>query len=161
MTEHNMMIGIATVLATVGTLAGALLSRRFRKGYGISILIPFRAPSSDDQRVKNLNWLKSYWKAQLPGAEIVIGEDPEMDKPFSKSAAVNDAAARAKGDIFVIIDADGYIKAESVLHCAQEIREARKRKQRLWFVPYRQFYRLTQDASQCLLQSDPRHPFQF
>lgn len=162
MTEH-IIIGVALATAAVAsaTLAGTLLARRLRKGAGISIIIPFRCSDPDDQRVKNLEWLRLYWRAQLPGAEIVMGEDSDWNRPFSKSIAVNDGAAKATGDIFVIVDADGYISAESVLHCASEIRAARKKGERLWFVPYRQFYRMTQDASQWLLRSDPAKPFKF
>ena len=161
MTGHEMIIGIE-IVAVVGVIASmGALALRPRKGHGISIIIPFRCSDPDDQRVKNLEWLKRYWRSQLPGAEIVMGEDPDWNRPFSKSIAVNNAAARAKGDIYVIVDADGYISAESVLHCAHEIREARKKGERLWFVPYRQFYRLTQDASKWLLRSDPAQPYKF
>ena len=81
--------------------------------------------------------------------------------PFSKSVAVNDAASKATGDVFVIVDADGFLSAESVLHCAKEIRSARKNQKKLWFIPYRQFYRLTEEASKYLLESDPARPYQF
>jgi len=85
----------------------------------------------------------------------------ETSAPFSKSAAVNDAASRATGDIFVIVDADGYVDADAILHCAREIRSARTKGHRQWYVPYRQFYRLTEDASQDVLHSSPENPYQF
>ena len=147
-------IGAAILLTSV-----ALRSRR--RGHGISILIPFRCLDKTNQRVKNFEWLKQYWSVQLPGAEIIVGEDEDMDKPFSKSVAVNNAASRATGDIFVIVDADGYIDPNAVLHCAKEIRKARRLGKKLWFVPYRQFYRLTQEASAELLASDPANPVLF
>jgi len=106
-------------------------------------------------------WVKKYWKTQLPGAEVIIGHDPFLKLPFSKSVAVNNAVAKSKGDILVIADADGYFPAELVLHCAQKIRKARKKGQRLWYVPYRQFYRLTEEASMCVLTSSPDDPYQF
>jgi hypothetical protein len=160
------MIGhLAAIAGSVAVLIGtaaAFISRRLRKGHGISIVIPFRVPKSGkDQRVKNFVWLLRYWKHQLPGAEIIVGRDMQHDLPFSKSAAVNDAAARAKGDILVIVDADGYISIDAVLHCAKEIREAQGRGQRLWFVPYRKFYRLNETASRHLLSSDPANPLKF
>jgi glycosyltransferase involved in cell wall biosynthesis len=133
-------------------------------GYGISILVPFQCSDSASERVKNWEWLERYWKAQLPGAEVIMGRDYEaVEKsiPFSKSVAVNNAASKASGDIFVIVDADGYIPAEYVLQCADEIRRARKRGHRLWFVPYRQFYRLNAEATQQVLQSNPYEPYQF
>ena len=89
------VIMVAETLALVGAAgAGAfLVSRKFRKGHGISILIPFRCTDPDSPRMKNVEWLKRYWAAQLPGAEVIIGEDPDTSRPFSKSVAVNNAAA--------------------------------------------------------------------
>jgi hypothetical protein len=161
MMTHMAIIGEAVALAGV-LAAGAKLALSRRRGHGISILIPFRASVDQIQRLRNVVWLKRYWKAQLPGAEIVIGKDPQVEgSPFSKSAAVNDAASKASGDILVIVDADGYISADAVLYCAKEIRESRKRGRKLWFVPYRKFYRLTEAASNSLLQSHPKSPLKF
>jgi hypothetical protein len=158
------MITVAAIVAFLTRLVS-----RFRKGWGISILIPFRCIGLrnnngrllGEERLKNVEWLLRYWEAQLPGAEIIIGSDPDYDKTFSKSVAVNDAARRAKGDVFVIVDGDGFIAVESVLHCVKEIRKARKKGRNLWFVPYRQFYRLTEEASRLLLASSPADPYPF
>jgi glycosyltransferase involved in cell wall biosynthesis len=142
--------------------AGVLSWLRFgRRGHGISIIIPFRAPRIPDERVRNLEWLKQYWRSQLPGAEVIIGEDPDTFRAFSKSVAVNHGVKKSKGDVLVIVDADGYLPAESVLYCAEEIRTARKNGHRLWFMPYRKFYRLSNDATLRLLKSDPREPYVF
>jgi glycosyltransferase involved in cell wall biosynthesis len=150
------------ITAMVGLVSvGIAAALRRRRGHGISILIPFRCPDKTNPRVRNVEWLQRYWRAQLPGAEIIFGDDPEMSKPFSKSVAINNAVAKSKGDVLVIVDADGYIPAESVLHCATEIRQARKRGKKLWFVPYRYFYRLTEAASLMVLNSNPAKPHQF
>jgi len=135
--------------------------RRIRSGHGISIIIPFRAPSVPDERVRNIEWLKQYWRTHLPSAEVIIGEDPDTHRAFSKSVAVNAGVAKSKGDVLVIVDADGYLTAESVRHCAAEIRTARKLGHRLWFVPYRNFYRLSNDATKRLLRSDIHEPHVF
>jgi hypothetical protein len=140
---------------------------RFQRGHGISLLVPFRCPDQASVRAMNWRWLERYWRAQLPGAEIVMGQDSiasasgclEPPVPFSKCCAVNDAASRAKGDIFVIVDADGYVSASAVLFCAQKIRHALKIGRRRWFVPYRHFYRLTEKAAAQVLESDPAHPY--
>lgn len=140
------------------------MSKQLR-GYGISLLVPFHCPEKGNQRAKNWRWLKKYWSAVLPGAEIVMGEDMVSKKkpsvPFSKSCAVNNAASKATGDIFVIVDADGYIHQNSILACAIKIRRARQRGQSLWFIPYRQFYRLTKQSSQKVLNSRPDKPYRF
>lgn len=131
-----------------------------QRGHGITIVIPFRESRKYPRQAHNFRWLKKYWRKQLPGAQIVVGTD-HAHLPFSKSAAVNDGVARAYGDILVIVDADGYIAVDAVLHCAHEIRRARDRGQRLWFVPYRQFYRLTECASDRVLRSCPEFPYTF
>ncbi len=139
------------------------LSRMF-KGRGISILVPFHCPDKHNQRAKNWHWLKKYWECHLPGAEIIMGEDHYGHRhrlPFSKSAAVNDAASKASGDIFAIVDADGYIDSNAILEAAKKIRHARKRGHKLWFVPYRWFYRLTEECSLRLLHSNPCRPHKF
>lgn len=157
-----MTIILETAALAIATVGGILAMRkRHRKGEGISILIPFRCSDTSHPRVRNVEWLKKYWKAQLPAAELILGEDNDWSRPFSKSVAVNDAVSKASGDVLVIVDADGFISVDTVLECAAEIRDARRRGYPLWFVPYRQFYRLTQEASEKLLHSDPKHPHQF
>ena len=68
---------------------------------------------------------------------------------------------KARGDIFVILDADCLIAGDVIEYCATEIRNARKRGNRLWFMPYRYFYRLTDLASREILNSDPANPPRF
>lgn len=159
------MIAILIALLGVLMISGLIKSwRKHLRGQGVSILVPFLCNDPENQRMKNWEWLRKYWKCHLSGAEIIIGVDHlalETGCPFSKSAAVNDAASRAKGDVFVIVDADGFVSADVVLHCVKEIREAERKGHRLWFVPYRQFFRLTEEASARLLRSDPCHPYQF
>ncbi len=139
--------------------------RRKTEGKGISFLVPFQCKDEKDQRVINWLWLQQYWKCHFPKAEIIVGVDKFSEKhpgiPFSKSAAVNDAASKAHGDVFVIVDADGYITSKEIKHCVHQIREAREEGKFLWFVPYRQFFRLNQKASQKLLDSEPCNPYKF
>lgn len=132
-----------------------------RKGYGITIIIPFRESDKFPRQKQNFKWIKKYLKCHLPWAQIVVGKDKHHHLAFSKSAAVNDGAKKATGDIFVILDADGYISIDAILYCAKKIRHARERGHRLWYVPYRQFYRLTNAASKRVLKSSPCHPYHF
>ena len=131
------------------------------KGRGISLLVP-RSPGVDAGRDRLWDWLQRYWRAHLPLARIVEGRDPEhLSRPgrtFSKTTAVNDAARRAKGDILVILDSDAYVAPEIIVEAAHEIRRARKRGRRLWFIPYRRFYRLGPDLTEQILASDPWLP---
>jgi predicted glycosyltransferase involved in capsule biosynthesis len=151
---------IAGIILIVAILIAPILvyARKSHKpGYGISLLVPFRA--DNERRAQTWNWLKQYWQHELPGAEIIIGTDDHI--PFCKTAAVNRAADKAKGDIFVILDADCYMSGDVIQQCADEIRRERKRGNRLWFMPYRHFYRLTDLASREVLNSNPADPPKF
>jgi glycosyltransferase involved in cell wall biosynthesis len=127
----------------------------------ISLLVPFRVSPDDamDDRTRNWHWLRAYWEHELPDAEIVIGH--YEGTPFSKTAAVNEAADRASGDVLVILDADCYIAGSVITECAERIQEAESRGRPLWFVPYRHFHRLPPEATLILLRSDPRSPLRF
>lgn len=125
----------------------------------ISLLVPFRPSVSSPHRTRVWKWLKKYWKHELPEAEIVIGRCNNAS--FSKTEAVNDAARRARGDIFVILDADAYLPGSSILHCARAIEDAELRGHKLWFLPYRHLYRLTEKSTEKVLRSDPRNPYKF
>lgn len=132
----------------------------------ISLLVPFRPDQPHREHL--WNWLRRYWRSELgKTAEIVMGRDHESEGrnllrvPFGKTTAVNDAARRARGDIFVILDADAYLPGEVITHVAQRLRSARKIGLRQWFVPYRTIYRLTEATTRRLLESDPRDPLRF
>ena len=123
----------------------------------LSLLVPFRTDHAERER--NWRWLEAYWSAQMPEAEIVMGTDRR--RPFCKTHAVNDAFSRSTGDVVAILDADCYISAGTIRTCARRIREARDRGRPLWYLPYRRFYRLTEEASLRLLATDPGHPKAF
>lgn len=117
----------------------------------ISILIPFRDDHEDRNRV--LDWLTKYWLHHLPSAEIVLGYHGGL--PFSKSSAVNSAAKKARGRIFVIADADAYLRPSAIQDCADAIDQALAAGKRKWLMPYSQFYRIARWETLCLLQTDP------
>lgn len=125
----------------------------------VSFLVPFRADNAAPHRVRVWDWLTDYWSWELPDAEIVVGKC--KGKVFSKTEAVNDAASRAKGRIFVILDSDVYIRGESIVHCARAIEESQRREDKLWFIPYRHLFRLTEASTEMVLRSDPRTPLRF
>jgi len=126
-----------------------------QRGLGISLLVPYKSDSGVRQDV--WQWLREYWTNELPGAQICMGTDWET--PFCKTAAVNRAGAQAGGDIMVILDADCYISGEVILGCADRIRQAGKENRKVWFIPYRNFYRLTEEASNQITSSDSKKPY--
>jgi glycosyltransferase involved in cell wall biosynthesis len=126
-------------------------------GYGISLLVPFT--TTDLQRQATWDWLKEYYSAWLPGAELIVS--PNYEVPFCKTRAFNTAFKRSTGDVIVLLDADCYINTEIILQCAAEIRAARKAHQKLWYVPYRNFYRLTEQATSAVTASQPTDPITY
>jgi hypothetical protein len=125
----------------------------------ISLLVPFRASADSPHRTRLWQWLEQYWRYELPDAEVVIGRS---DRPiFAKTEAVNDAASRAKGRIFVIMDSDAYLGGDQILYCARAIEEAARRGINRWYIPYRRLYRLTEASTEMVLNSDPKWPLKF
>jgi glycosyltransferase involved in cell wall biosynthesis len=126
-----------------------------RKRGKLSVLIPFT--SQDLHRIRTVTWVKEFYETHLPrGTEFIIGTN--YDQPFCKTAAVNQAASKATGDIIVILDADCYMDPNDLVDAAERIRSAQARGIKTWFVPYRRFYRLREDISDELLRSDPCRP---
>jgi Glycosyl transferase family 2/N-terminal domain of galactosyltransferase len=117
-------------------------------------MVPFRADTI--QRAKTWEWCRQYWGVQLPAAQLIVQGDEHI--PFSKTTAVNRAFRQAKGDVVVILDADCYIPGKVIVDCARRIRRGKRLRRKVWFVPYRHFYRLTEEASRRILASDPAHP---
>ena len=135
------------------------MTRRHRPQVQVSILVPFRPDPNAPHRLRLWNWLQDYWATELPYAEVVTADS--RGEVFSKSAAINRAARRARGHVYVILDSDVYLPGEVVRYCADEIDWALRRGHRLWFVPYRGLYRLTEPATEQVLASDPRWPLRF
>jgi hypothetical protein len=148
------LFGGIIVVAIIASLWGG---RGRSRGRGITLLVPFRSDGA--RRSATWEWLRAYWQAWLPEAEIIEGHNEAV--PFCKTAAANEAFRRSEGDVIVILDADCYIDSRVVLDCARRIRTARRRGRKLWFIPYRHFYRLTDQASLLVLSSPPDDPYQF
>lgn len=114
----------------------------------ISLLVPFR--DDDGTRTRPWRWLEAYWKHVLPEAELIIGED--VGTPYSKATAVNEAASRATGDIFVVLDADALLDGDVLTSCAEEMRDTTRP---LWFIPFGTLWRMTKEWTDLALQTDP------
>lgn len=122
----------------------------------LSVLIPFR--DDHEHRTEVFNWLLRFWESQLE-AEIVIGHYD--GSPFSKAIAVDDAAARACGRIFAILDADCWMDPNVIEGCVWSILKAQEECRNLWYVPYRHLWRINERTTQHILHSDPCRPYDF
>lgn len=85
------------------------------------------------------------WLARRNGTVYFTGN--------SKARAVNEAASRATGSVYAILDADAYLPAATIQTCADIIERERR-----WFVPYQHLYRLGEAHTLRLLATDPSAP---
>ena len=134
-------------------------SRRHRHRPDLSLLVPFHEDHDQEHRTRVWKWLEHFWRCQLPEAEIVIGEYNQL--PFSKARAVNEAAENASGRVFTILDADCFMDPQVLDGCTWSILKAQEEDRRLWFVPYRNLWRLNEKATRYILESDPCAPYNF
>lgn len=116
----------------------------------LSILIPFR--DADGTRTPGHEWMLRRWRHFYPDAEFIVAPDDGVD-PFNKPMAVNNAAAQATGDIYVILDADTWIEPAWLERSVKEIAYGRWK----WAAPSRHM-RLKQHVSDRLLALDPTEP---
>lgn len=124
----------------------------------ITILVPFR--SDKGRRAVTWQWLERFYRDHLPeDTEIIVGWNGE--NPFCKTAAVNEAYKAGHGDIIVIMDADCFIDPKVILDAAHKIRVARREGKKLWFIPYRRFFRMKEWSSWLILLSSPHRPLTF
>lgn len=134
--------------------AGIDLSTENPRHPQVSLLVPFR--DDGEHRGRIWHWLRRYWRAVYPEAEIIQGHDDGT--PFSKATAVNHAASLARGRSFCIIDADAYLAPSVIKGCVDRIDEALQNNERAWFMPYDRLYRLNEQYTMGLLKGDPAKP---
>lgn len=131
-----------------------MLGMYIKKHPKISLLIPFS--SKDPVRRRNFKWLLKYWKHELPYAEIIIGKS--RSKIFCKGEALNNAVRKSNGQVLVILDADAYLPGNIINRCADRILEEKENGHNLWYVPYRNLYRLKEWITGLIIASDPNDP---
>lgn len=119
----------------------------------VSVLVPYTPNSKRDPRIAAWEWIRKRWEIILPGAEIVEGAD--HGRPFSKTVAVNDAYTRARGDMFIIADADSWVERDAL----EEGLAMAARQERL-VMPWTMSYRFSREHSKEILSWHPHAPLQ-
>jgi glycosyltransferase involved in cell wall biosynthesis len=111
----------------------------------ISFLVAFEEDSSG-RRTQLWRFIKYHLEQSYPEAEIV--EHPgDGDLPFNKSYALNRAAERAGGDIFIVHDADTWVDPPHV----QDTVQAVERGLAMWAKPWEFSVRLSKNDTDRLL----------
>jgi predicted glycosyltransferase involved in capsule biosynthesis len=134
-----------------------IYGKNYMKQPKISLLIPFS--SKDPVRQDTFEWLLEYWSYELPDAEVIVGKC--KSKIFCKGEALNNAVGKSKGKVLVVLDADAYMDGEVLDKCADTILEELAYGNKMWYVPYRNLYRLTKEATELVTSSDPWDSFRF
>ncbi|MFB4163989.1 galactosyltransferase-related protein [Alteribacillus sp. JSM 102045] len=116
----------------------------------ISILIPFE--TDNGPREKAFKWIIEFYKHNLKNSEICIGTC--NSKPFSKALAVNSAANKSTGNIFIILDADIICDPNLLLHSVQLLNK------HAWIIPYTRVKNISKQSTQKLLNTSPSWPIQ-
>lgn len=114
----------------------------------VSILIPYQ-PDHGHRDIL-FNWVWKFYKMHMPDAELCTGKS--RSKLFSRSQAINDAAKKAKGDIFVIVDGDIIYDPEIIVQSIKALDKS------AWVVPYSKFINLSEQQTQELLKANPKCP---
>lgn len=114
----------------------------------VSILLPIGLDNGP--REQNFRWIKKFYESTMPEAELCIGELHE--KPFSKTRAINKAAALATRDIFVVADADIFYDP-ALIHQAVKMLE-----KHAWVIPFNKTLNLTPESTKKLLKTEPKWP---
>lgn len=109
----------------------------------ISVLIPYKP----DHGRRDFLWknVKQRYQRLFPELDICIGRDES--KIFNRSKAINQAAKKAKGDIFIITDADVVFNKDLIKEIGANIHK------HPWIIPFKNGYRLTKKASDKLIEN--------
>ncbi|MFK9094063.1 galactosyltransferase-related protein [Bacillus salipaludis] len=114
----------------------------------VSIIIPFQ--TDHGPREEAFEWLKRYYAAVMPDAELCLGL--YSGNEINKSKAVNQAAKRATKDIFVIADADVVYDPTLIKKAIELLKEA------AWVVPFTEIYDIPKQETKYLLRKQPSWP---
>ncbi len=112
----------------------------------ISVLIPWRESSPDRKRI--FDWVLARCRALLPEAGISLADSGH--EVFNRGASINLAAREAKGDVFLISDADTFFHADQI-HAAVQLLE----NQQTWVLPYETYVNLDAGSTERILAGPP------
>ncbi|MFF2448550.1 galactosyltransferase-related protein [Neobacillus sp. NPDC058068] len=114
----------------------------------VSIIIPFQTDYGP--RAEAFEWLKRYYAAEMPEAELCLGLYNGND--INKAKAVNLAAKKATRDIFVIADADIVYDPQIILDSIHLLKKV------AWVVPFTEIYDIPKYESRKLFKKTPKWP---
>lgn len=109
----------------------------------ISALIPFKSDNGG-LRDWNLEYVKKRYETLMPDVEVIVGEDQSLF--FNRSKAINRAASKATGDLYMVVDGDiffGTQLIDKIMAIAPH---------HPWIIPFCRGYKLTFQASKAVTE---------
>jgi hypothetical protein len=106
----------------------------------VSVLVPFAG--LDPYRLEALGYITAHYDW-----EVVVGT---CEGPWRKAVAVQNAANRATGDLFVVADADCF--SPGTPEAVQAVAEGAA-----WAMPHKKVHRLTRDVSRTVIDGTEPH----
>ncbi len=112
--------------------------------YRFSIILPFK--SDHGHRQENFEYVCNRYQKLMPEIELCIGYTDS--EPFCKAQAINEAARKATGDIFIIVDVDVVFEPELLQQINLHLHV------HPWIQPFGFCYLLSKSATNNLLIQD-------
>lgn len=119
-----------------------------------SVIVPFRGDGAE--RSRNWEWCKARLEWQLKGVdgELIVADSGHS--PFNRAASRNEGAARARGDLLMLIDADG--ANDNWIEAGEEVSRHAG-----WTICYQEpdgYVALTKEVTEHLLTTSPDAPLE-
>jgi predicted glycosyltransferase involved in capsule biosynthesis len=116
--------------------------------FEISVLIPYKPDHGP--RDEAFRWVSVFYQKYMPFAEVCLGHSNST--LFSRAQAINDAAQKAKADLFLIADNDIFYDPNLILEAKAKL------KNHAWIILYTRVQNIQEECTKKLLQTDPAWP---
>lgn len=119
----------------------------------LSILVPYRPDGGPRERI--WRWLEARYRELLPDVELIVGTDDGGANPgeFHHTLAVNRAATRAHGSVFLIADGDTAWNPEWIREAAALVGARRAH----WILPSH-YVKIDEPSTATILAGPPSAP---
>lgn len=115
----------------------------------VSVLVPYSNIGGCQHREAARSYVLAHYAEHHPDWELVEGGSPD---PWSKGAALADAASRAPGDVLVLADADSFTAPAVLEEAVALVGECG------WVMPHWQVFRFNQRFTVQVLDGFPPRP---
>jgi glycosyltransferase involved in cell wall biosynthesis len=111
----------------------------------ISVLIPYKPDYGF--RDEAFRWISAFYQKNMPFAEVCLGHSNSVN--FSRGQAINNAAKKAKTDIFLIADNDIFYDPNLIFEAKEKL------KHNAWIIPFKRVHDIQEVSTKKLLQTEP------